>query len=97
MAYVEMEGDFTRLPNEVLEALYRAELPGRHLRVFLMVARLTFGFTEKNTGRYKESDPIAASRIEKGVFRDDDGSCVIPGTGIVRQNVALILRAGPKT
>ena len=47
MASPQVENGYTRLANELLEALCRARLGGREMRVVLAVARLTYGYGEK--------------------------------------------------
>jgi len=48
MADVQPEDGFTALAHPVVEALARASMPGRHLRVVLAVARLTWGWRKKS-------------------------------------------------
>jgi phage replication O-like protein O len=56
VADVQLEHGYTRIANELLEALARAALPPRHLRVVLALARMTYGYN-------KAEDRIAASQI----------------------------------
>jgi phage replication O-like protein O len=48
MADVQPEDGYTALAHPVIEALARAPMPGRHLRVVLVVARLTWGWRKKS-------------------------------------------------
>ena len=47
MASPQVENGFTRVANELLEALCQARLGGREMRVVLAVIRLTYGFSRK--------------------------------------------------
>ena len=49
MANPQVEDGFTRLANELLEALIQADLSARELRVLLAVARETYGWSRKAT------------------------------------------------
>jgi phage replication O-like protein O len=56
VANVQVEKGFTRIANELYEALLRTPLPGRHQRVVLSIMRLTYGYG-------KTKDRIAASQV----------------------------------
>ncbi len=43
-----MENNYTRIPNELLEALYQITLPIYELRIFLFILRKTYGFNKKS-------------------------------------------------
>lgn len=58
LADIQLEHGFTRIADALLEAICGAPVPGRHLRVFVTVIRMTYGFG-------KRSDRIAASQISK--------------------------------
>ncbi|RUM87194.1 MAG: hypothetical protein DSZ24_06740 [Thermodesulfatator sp.] len=49
MASPQVENGYTRVANELLEALCRAQLGGREMRVVLAVIRLTYGFQNKES------------------------------------------------
>ncbi|ALQ01466.1 replication protein [Pseudomonas brassicacearum] len=57
-------GGFTRMDNELYEALIGAELSGRELRVALAIHRLTAGYN-------KDSVKVAALYIAKMMYGDD--------------------------
>ncbi|WP_213881232.1 replication protein [Pseudomonas sp. dw_358] len=57
-------GGFTRMDNDLYEALIGADLSGRELRVALAIHRLTAGFN-------KESVKVAALYIAKMMYRDE--------------------------
>lgn len=57
-------GGFTRMDNELYEALIGADLSGRELRVALAIHRLTAGFN-------KEAVKVAALYIAKMLYRDE--------------------------
>jgi phage replication O-like protein O len=70
MADVQPEDGFTRIAHPVIEALARASMPGRHLRVALGVARLTWGWNRKadrigsrQLGELTQIDPSAVRKI----------------------------------
>ena len=56
MANPQCEHGYTRLANELLEALCRARLSGREMRVVLAIVRLTYGFNVK-------MGPVSLGRI----------------------------------
>lgn len=56
MADVQLEHGYTRIANELLEALARAALPGRHFQVMLAMVRQLYGFN-------RSEDRIASSQI----------------------------------
>ena len=56
MADIQLEHGFTRIADALLEAICGAPIPGRNLRIFVTLIRLTYGF-----GR--TSDRIATSQI----------------------------------
>lgn len=58
-------GGFTRMDNDLYEALIRADLSGRELRVALAIHRLTAGFN-------RDSVKVAALYIAKMMYGDDD-------------------------
>ena len=57
-------GGFTRMENTLYEALIRAELSGRELRVALAVHRLTAGYN-------KDSVKVAALYIAKMMYGEE--------------------------
>lgn len=57
-------GGFTRMDNDLYEALIGAELSGRELRVALAIHRLTAGYN-------KDSVKVAALYIAKMMYGDD--------------------------
>ncbi|WP_313461610.1 replication protein [Pseudomonas nitroreducens] len=77
-------GGFTRMDNELYEALIRAELSGREMRVALAIHRLTAGYNV-------EEARIAASVIAEmsGINREDVSRAI---SELIRQRV--IYRVG---
>ncbi|HBN9476839.1 TPA: replication protein [Pseudomonas aeruginosa] len=77
-------GGFTRMDNDLYEALIRAELSGRELRVALAIHRLTVGYNV-------EEARIAASVIAdmSGIHREDVSRAICE---LIRQRV--IYRTG---
>jgi len=59
MANPQLENGYTRIPNELLEALMQQELPGNLWRVLLCILRKTHGYG-------KEVDYLANSQIARG-------------------------------
>jgi len=47
MANPQCENGYTKIANEILEALIRADLSGQELRITLLVLRKTYGFNKK--------------------------------------------------
>ncbi|MCD6459422.1 replication protein [bacterium] len=45
----QLEDGYTRIANEILEALIKANLSGSELRIALLVLRMTFGYRKKQT------------------------------------------------
>lgn len=65
-----MDG-FTRIPNELLEAFYRIKLRDEERRIWLMIARKTYGWNKKEAhialSHFSVSTGIARSRISRGL------------------------------
>lgn len=72
-------GGFTRMDNELYEALIRADLSGRELRVALAIHRLTIGYNV-------EEARIAASVVAEmsGIHREDVSRAICE---LIRQRV----------
>lgn len=65
MADVQVEHGYTRIANELLEALVRVQgLPGRHLQVLLAVIRATYGWGVPY-GPVTQSDLARATGIDR--------------------------------
>ena len=47
MANPQTENGFTKIANEILEALIRTSLSGQELKIALLVIRKTYGFSKK--------------------------------------------------
>jgi phage replication O-like protein O len=47
MASPQVEGGYTRIANEIVEALARVNVPGEVMRILLIVLRKTYGFSKK--------------------------------------------------
>lgn len=60
MASPQIKNGYTPIANEVMEALARADLSGRELRVLLVVMRKTWGWQKKN-------DRISVGQIAKAI------------------------------
>lgn len=60
MASPQVENGYTKIANEVLEALVRADLSGQELRITLFVLRKTYGFNKKD-------DFISLSQMAKAL------------------------------
>ena len=54
MAMPQVENGYTRIANELLEALAKIRIPGEARQVFDVIMRKTYGF--------RKSDPIALIR-----------------------------------
>lgn len=54
----QCEDGYTRIANELLEALCRIRIPGESMQVFLVILRKTYGFCKKE-------DTIALSQLEE--------------------------------
>ncbi len=61
MANPQKENGYTPIANEVLEALYRAELSGQEFQMSLMIIRQTWGFRQK-----EKALPLSAMGLELG-------------------------------
>lgn len=64
MAGVQLENGFTRIANDILEALARAPLNGTQFRILLVVLRYTYGFNRKEA-ELSESYLSKATGIHK--------------------------------
>ena len=75
MASPQCENGFTRIANELLEAILLKRIPGQELRVVLFVARKTYGFGKK------------ADRISYGQIAKATG---IPRTRVIMHMQSLV-------
>ena len=48
MASPQCENGYTKIANELLEALLNHRIPGQEMRVILTIARMTYGFNKKS-------------------------------------------------
>lgn len=64
MADVQLENGYTQVAHEVLEALARTPIPGRHLRILLCVLRRTWGY-------HKSSDTLSIRQISTSTHVDE--------------------------
>lgn len=67
MASPQCENGFTKIANELFEAIIRTRLPGQELRIMLAVLRLTYGFGKKEDrisyGQLSKITNIPRSRV----------------------------------
>ena len=67
MASPQCENGYTRIANELLDALIRSRVPGQELRVLLAVIRKTYGFGKKEDrisyGQLAKMTGIARQRV----------------------------------
>lgn len=67
MASPQTENGYTRIANELLEALIKKRVPGQELRIVLAVARKTYGFGKKldmiSYGQIAELTNIPRARV----------------------------------
>lgn len=70
MASPQKENGFTSIANEIVEALVKVSVPGRHKDVVYFVIRKTYGFNKK-------SDVISLSQFVFGTNIDRTGVCRI--------------------
>lgn len=61
MADVQLENGYTRIANEILEALAKAPLNGTQFRIVMLVVRETYGFQRKSCSL---SETYIASRLK---------------------------------
>lgn len=47
MANPQIENGYTRISNEILEALARIRIPGEAMQIFLVIIRKIYGFQKK--------------------------------------------------
>ena len=83
MAEPQLEDGFTRIANELLEAIYNAHLSEYESRIFLFILRMTYGFGHK-------SDTISISQFENGITAKD-GGLIVRGTGIHHRHICATL------
>ena len=60
MADVQIENGYTRVANELLEAVYKTDFTATELKILLFVMRFTFGFSKK-------SHQFSLTFISKGI------------------------------
>jgi phage replication O-like protein O len=70
----QCEDGYTRIANELLEALCRIRIPGESMQIFLMILRKTYGFGKKedrislfqfhSTGIIKSHIPRAVEKLK---------------------------------
>ena len=77
---------FTKVPNAVLEMLYRSKLNGREFRVMLFVIRHTYGFQHEE---WKMSNTFIANGL--GIARSDAKDLVL---SLERKHLLHIARQG---
>ena len=66
----QLENGYTKIANELLEAIINVSIPARHKDIWLFVVRKTYGFNKK-------SDVISLSQFQKGTRIDRSGVCRI--------------------
>ena len=81
MASPQLENGYIRIATELLEAVVRTPLAGRHLRVWLFVLRKTYGF-------HKKTDKISLSQLVKGTRIDRSSICKIVKDLVARRTLA---------
>ena len=64
MANPRLEDGFTMIPNELIEAFARTRFSSSESRVFWLIVRKTWGWTEN--GKQKRSDWISLSQFSLG-------------------------------
>lgn len=65
MADVQVEHGFTRIADELLQALCRCDIPARHIRAYLAMLRLLYGYQ-------RTEDEISARQVADLIGSKDD-------------------------
>lgn len=64
MANPQTEHGYTKIANELLEAIYRSDMGSEELRVFLFIIRMTYGYGRKVI-KLRTKDIISGSGVRK--------------------------------
>ncbi|MBE0425775.1 MAG: replication protein [Nitrospirae bacterium] len=64
MASPQVENGYTKIANEILEALARIRIPGEAVQVLLIIIRLTYGFQKK-----KDSISLSQFYLKTGIAK----------------------------
>jgi phage replication O-like protein O len=85
----QLENGYTRIANEILEALCKVKLSGRELRAVLALIRLTYGWGHKE-------DQIAYSQFAAltGIARNHIQELF---KGLAERNIVVKIRVAPST
>ena len=60
MAVNEIKNCYTKIPNDMLEAMFRLDISGNEMRIFLYIIRRTYGF-------HRDSAEISLTEIASAV------------------------------
>lgn len=69
MANPQTENGYTKIANEVLEALSRIRIPGEAMQIFLVIIRKTYGFQKKEDAIALSQFCLATGINKPNVFR----------------------------
>lgn len=86
MASPQVEDGYTRIANELLEAIYKSDLSGAEFRVLLCIIRKTYGFHSKSTSM-KQSEIVNRTGLHKSTISRVIG--VLMARNIVKVNGAV--------
>lgn len=77
-----IENNFTKIPNEILEALYETKLTVYEYRVLLFIIRKTYGWN-------KETDRIALSQFSEGTHIHEKSNVSRTLRKLERRNIII--------
>lgn len=72
MANPQVENGYTKIANELIEALYRTKLNGTQFRIVLAIIRYTYGFSKKETNMSLSFISSATNQNRNQVKREID-------------------------
>lgn len=86
MASPQVEDGYTRIANELLEAIYKSDLSGAEFRVLLCILRKTYGFNSKSTS-IKQAEISNRTGLHKSTISRVVG--ILMSRNIVKVNGAV--------
>jgi phage replication O-like protein O len=79
----QVENGFTKIANELLEAIYNTNLSAYETRIVMFIIRLTYGFEKK-------MDAISLSQFEDGIIKKD-GTIIAKGTNLKHRHICEVI------
>lgn len=81
----QCEDGYTRVANELLEALCRTRIPGESMQIFLVILRKTYGFGKKSDrialSQFVELSGIVKTHVSRAVAKLESMNMVVTQNG----------------